>query len=112
MKTLIEIINEGTTNPTYTLGDSRLNQTLQLRSFYTLKKMPNEYFNTKFRKPLPAKHQQYVQKNKVWVVYGRDSCPFCRSSKRLINSILGKDDEFIYIDIETVAKYDKQSVFR
>lgn len=110
MKTLIEIINEGPTNNSYTLEDSRLNQSIPLRSFYSLKKMPNEYFTTKFKKPLPSKNQPYIQKNKVWVLYGRDSCPFCRSSIKLLNSILKKDDEFIYIDVEKVAKYDKNSV--
>lgn len=110
MKTLIEIEIEGNANPSYSLADSRLNQTMPLRSFHSVKKMPNEYFNTKFRRPLPAKGQLYTQKNKVWVVYGRDTCPFCRNSKRLISNALKKDDEFIYIDIENVQKYDKQTV--
>jgi len=110
MKTLVEIINDNTTNPTYLLKDTRLNQSIPLRSFYSVKKMPNEYFNTKYRRPLPAKYQTYVQKNKVWVVYGRESCPFCRSTIKTINGILGKNDEFIFIDVDTVDKYNKQTV--
>jgi glutaredoxin len=110
MKTLIEINNEGSETPSYSLADSRLNQTIPLRNFHAVKKMPNEYFNTKFKSPSPTKGQQYTQKNKILVLYGRDSCPFCKSSIRLINSILDKKDEFIYINIELVSKYDKNTV--
>jgi glutaredoxin len=110
MKTLIEINNGDNNNPSYNFADSRLNQTIPLRNFYSVKKMPNEYFNNKYKKPLPVKNQQYTQKNKVWVLYGKETCPFCKSSIRLINNILKKDDEFIYIDINNVSKYNKTDV--
>lgn len=110
MKTLSEINKYNNDNLSYVLMDSRLNQTMPLRNFYAVKKMPNEYFNNKFKKPEPIKDTAYIQKNNVWILYGRDSCPFCKNSIRIINNIIKKDDEFIYIDVEHVSKYDKQSV--
>ena len=53
--------------------------------------MPNEYFYNKFGN----------DKNKVWVLCGRDSCPYCQNSIGLLNSISNNKNIFIYVNIET-----------
>ena len=64
--------------------------------------MPNEYFYNKFGN----------DKNKVWVLYGRDSCPYCQNSIGLLNSISNNKNIFIYVNIETSSIYTKSSVIK
>lgn len=104
MKTLIEYNNEDTTK--FYLEDSRLNQSILLTHYQNVKKMPNEYFYQKYK----ITNDNNKVTNNVWVLYGRLSCPFCKSSIRLLNNTIKKKDEFIFIDIENTNKYKKQYV--
>ena len=85
----------------YHLQDTVLNQNFDLKTFNSVTKMPNEYFTNKYRPP----------KRHIWVVYGKETCPFCKSTNRLLNRITKTHvDEFIFIDIEKVCRYNKTTV--
>lgn len=104
MKTLVELINNNSNlnkkTYSYCLDDNRLNQTLVLKNYQNVIKMPNQYFYEKY----------FNKSNQIWVLYGKTSCPFCKSSIRLLSKIIKPEDEFIFIDIENTQKYNKSSV--
>lgn len=103
MKTLVELINDNSNiknTHNYCLDDDKLNQTIILKNYQNVNKMPNQYFYEKYK----------MDNNNVWVLYGKTSCPFCRSSIRLLNRITKSNDEFIFIDTDNVKKYEKSKV--
>jgi glutaredoxin len=113
MKTLVEEDNR------YYLTDTRANKTFVLRNYNAVKKMPHEYFHQKYKLTNNTNNSNNSNnsntENKVWILYGRTSCPFCQESIRLLTNLIKKakhkNDEFIFIDNEN-TKYTKNYILK
>lgn len=107
MKTLVQEDNK------FFLTDSRVDKTFILRNYSSVKKMPNDYFNQKYKTSNSRNNNN--NSNNVWVLYGRTGCPFCLESIRTLTNLIkktkNKNDEFIFIDIEN-TKYTKKSIIK
>lgn len=89
-------------NTKFLLQDTLKQENYVLKNYSNVKKMPNEYFYNKYGN----------EKNKVWVLYGRDSCPYCKNSIKLLNNLSSKNNVFIYVNIESSSLYTKSIVIK